>query len=144
MIKLKLRSTFRPKFAFFSLIKHFNLRGEQPCEFPKTNESVYYITPTGLVGDTNLAFMTSCGNTLLNDLKIVSHSRTLKESFSYFKRLFFMYSCCLFFFVFCFVFFFLQSLTQVTTRFIFLTSVLATCHSLIFHHVVVVLPSASG
>ena len=123
MIKLKLRSTFRPNFAFFSLIKHFNLRGEQPCEFPKTNESVYYITPTGLVGDTNLAFMTSCGNILLNDLKIVSHSQTLKESFSYF---------------------FLQSLTQVTTRFIFLTSVLATCHSPILHHVVVVLPSASG
>ena len=106
MIKLKLRSTFRPNFAFFSLIKHFNLRGEQPCEFPKTNESVYYITPTGLVGDTNLAFMTSCSNTLLNDLKIVSHSQTLKESFSYFKRLFFMYSCWLFFFVFvCFFFY---------------------------------------
>ena len=75
-LKLNLWSTFRTNVAFFSLIKRFNLHGQQSCEFLRTNESVYYITPKGLVWDTNLAFMTSCGNTLLKDLKIVSYSQT--------------------------------------------------------------------
>ena len=44
----------------------------------------------------------------------------------------------------CYFFVSSQSLTQVTTRFTFPTSVLATCHSPIFHHEVVVLPCASG
>ena len=81
-------------------------------------------------------FMTSCGNPLLKDLKIVSYSQTP----SVILKDFLMYSYSLFKIFFCSS----QSLTQVTTKFIFPMLVLATCHSPIFHLVVVVLPSASG
>ena len=85
VIKLNLWRTFRTNLAFFSLIKRFNLRGQQPCDW-------FWI---GLGHQFGFYQLTSSGNTLLKDLKIVSHSQTLKDSLSYFKRLL-MYPCSLF------------------------------------------------